>query len=194
CDAVPRTLDELEILDRPVRLDAADEAVVVLRRRVAVDVRNEINVLDRVVQPGLRREESLHDRDFRGARGWRRSGLDHGRRNGRLPGDCLGVWERRRRVRAPGTPRHPLAGRGRENGAEQCQSHQHWPSSVHAVTTPWPPPAPFFAPRSPCAPPPAAPPDTRETSRGTSPARASASAAWSRSGRAPPPGRAPSPS
>src|SRR2546427_8026630 len=41
-----------------VRPHAADEAVVVLRRGAAVDVRDEIDVLRRVVQHRFRREES----------------------------------------------------------------------------------------------------------------------------------------
>src|SRR5439155_21311508 len=79
----PPTFDELEILDRAVRLHAADEAVVVFRRRAAGDVRGERDVLHGVVQHGFRREERLHRQDLRRrgrGRRWRRR---RGRRRGR---------------------------------------------------------------------------------------------------------------
>src|SRR5437867_2098060 len=61
-------LDELEVLDRPVGPHAADEAVVVLRRRGAVDVRDKVDVLCRVVQHRFRGGETRYRQYPRGAR------------------------------------------------------------------------------------------------------------------------------
>src|SRR5438093_10540273 len=58
------------------------------------------------------------------------------------------------------------------------------PHTTLGLMLPSPAPFPSSAPRSPCAPRPAAPPDTHETSTGTFPGRASANAAWSRNGPA----------
>src|SRR5205823_10508294 len=86
-------LDELEILDGTVRPHAADESVVVLRRGTAVDVRDEVDVLRRVVQHGFRREEPLHHDQLRRA-GRRR---ERGRRGGgRSRGGCGGIGYRGR--------------------------------------------------------------------------------------------------
>src|SRR5437879_6513986 len=66
----PASGDELQRLDRPVRPDAADEAVVVLGHGVPVDVGDEIEVELGVVLDGLRRLEPL-DRQHPGSGGGR---------------------------------------------------------------------------------------------------------------------------
>src|SRR2546427_6529149 len=92
-----------------VRPHAADEAVVVLRRGAAVDVRDEIDVLRRVVQHRFRREESRDGGDLRGrrrrgsGRRWHRRDLDG--RGGRPRSLGLGRgWAPWHWVAGPGHP------------------------------------------------------------------------------------------
>ena len=75
-------LDELQVLDRSIRLDPADETVVVLGQRAAIDVGDEVDVLRGVVQHGFRREESGDGEDLRRRR-WRRGGRRRGARRRR---------------------------------------------------------------------------------------------------------------
>src|SRR6266487_2723197 len=73
-DACPPALDELEVLDRAVGPHTTDEAVVVFRRWRPVDVRDEVDVLRRVVQDRFRRGKAGYRQRPGGTGGgrWRR--------------------------------------------------------------------------------------------------------------------------
>src|SRR5207249_10151217 len=126
-------LDELKVLDRPVRPHAADEPVVVLRRGTAVDVGDEVDVLRRVMQHGLGREKPLHHDQLRragrrrGRRRWYRGGG-----GGRPSRSRIGHRGRVRRGWCTVRALETCGAEGGDGGADDGRSH--WWSSTMATT------------------------------------------------------------